>query len=615
MSKWKLFMQSDEGIEMKLFFEKLRRKIMNINSKEKGKAVLVINTRKGYWIYKLYEKYFWNDNDEVKVFSDRYIKKLTDFSEFEGKHIFVMDDTMTSGITLMETFRSLYENLDKNTVIQPIIFAIKENLEPDEKAQNTSDESESAFWNNLQYWNKSSSRDIGALCVSETMLLHDEGIPYVIDLPFLKDKEKEAEKTEFRVTLTKEQFEQFRKGTNEWNYYQNDFSIMDKLCFHGYICRLRDKKLDFVAERFALDYLIEGTYKETENGEIKIIFVPFVLASSYACRDIEALWEALLKVEGNRGQREDNVPDNLKQNYMIRKYRECVFALSFMVAERFIQYINNAFRIQLTFDMDIVKEHFSEEFLKKIQKMAVNNELYDNFLRFSMNYQKEDILWDTSVGIREVHKKKPYKKKLGYQWVEEQLLARKELFQNGSKSNDRDWQKKGVLLIEEVDAELENHFTFSSLEEKQIARSKIIVQMLTVSTCSNKLFLSSNGRCLHRGFRYGENSDLLLSSFDLYFYWAVVVLRELEKSERLSQSYIYMTLRLKRLYKELKIFDEKFTEDDFEKNANYYKNVINFPDRIENKQFFLHEFFQGRLSKQMVIIMGKVENVVREIIA
>lgn len=71
---------------------------------------------------------------------------------------------------------------------------------------------------------------------------------------------------------------------------------------------------------------------------------------------------------------------------------------------------------------------------------------------------------------------------------------------------------------------LSERFSFTDPTEERYELSNLIATFLLSSIFGSRLQISSDGKTIIKGFRYGENSDLALPFLNLVFYWAVVLM-------------------------------------------------------------------------------------------
>ena len=79
----------------------------NRNTEQTEKPILILITRKGYWLFRLlYDE--WCDESTVDlrifnqftIYSDRYLTKVIEPEIFEGKKVLIFDDIMVHGNNL-----------------------------------------------------------------------------------------------------------------------------------------------------------------------------------------------------------------------------------------------------------------------------------------------------------------------------------------------------------------------------------------------------------------------------------------------------------------------------------------------------------------------------------
>lgn len=626
MNAWKMFSENGNGILLKEFFLKLNQEIAGHTEPDSRGAVLILNTRKGYWIYKVFERGEKRKVRKIRVFSDRYTKKITDFSELEGKIIYLVDDTLTKGLSLLETYQMLAEVLD-SSLIYPIVFALNDEVKLNERINGTAG-LEREFWSKLQFYIEMVPEDINAFCLNETKLLHDEGIPFVIDLPFFKRESVDVENMNFQIKMTEEQFKVLQKGTDEWIFHRNEASftnIYDTLytdaakkfeyerglkIFQGFIIQLEDEKLLQATDMFVCDYIIEGTYTRDEEGNYLVVFIPFAIMNSLKITELDKLWDELKGTEFEEKPCEREV---LLLNEQVAKYRNCVYLLSLMVAFRFRKYIRETFEIELIYDYAIMEDHFPKSFINSIKNLERRQQIEENVI-YDRALKAGEVLQAFPIRVQnfeEAECKVCYSEEEALKKVLIKLMKKREEFWNEIRSSGETKFTEGeILTIEQIKDLLNKWFTYQSSSERRYALTRVVVTMLNTSVCSNKLRKSRDGSKMLRGLRYGENSDLLIPFFNAYLYWAVIVFSRKMSLSVLEAKYGYFMKTLREYFSDKGILGALVSEEDFELNQNYYQYLLKDTSRLYNKFRFLRPYLEGRIKKQETISMCEIEDFV-----
>lgn len=616
MTGWKQFAQTRHGSQLISFFHKLNAEIAEVTaSPDKPDGVLLLNTKKGYWLYKVFERE--EDVQSVAVFSDRYAQKLIDYSLFQKKLIYLVDDTLIHGNGLFDTYKLLVNKAgNKNEDIQyicPIVFALHEDINPKEKENNAKEKLEQMFWSSLQYYIKMTDQEIGDFCISVTDLLHSAGVPYVIDLPYLKDERCPDSTTNFEVVLTKEQFQELQKNTALWKFRWNSFHVREVNFLQGFVIHMENEPLLSAVQDCFIDFIVTGTYTEDTDGNIHIVFVPFAMAKSASIERIKLLWQVfadIIDIQPDYKLPDKDTDKETANRIWPRPFRECIYLLSMVIAERFKKHLKSLTDISLAYNYDIIEEHFPGNFAQRAQELEKKlstdpDSIYQKLLLLADSVPADKEMYNfakVNNFIKDVPEKEKYNQEKAYNIILDVIQEqRKNIFHD-----------KGLTLLEVDDIHrlLTERFFFENKNEERHALSQIIAAFLHSSVFGNRLQVSEDGKMIIKGFRYGENSDLALPFLNLGFYWAVVLTVDNIGKEKMRASYDRFVSNLGRMFEKTGLLGSYISEDDFQNNNKYFKNVIENNLHLYNKSFYFKPFYRGELPESDVKIMYKIEDFV-----
>ena len=605
MDAWSHFANETQyGVLVKEFFLKLSSEIAEVTADSNKKdGVLILNTKKGYWMYKVFEnKELTAPSSRFDVRSDRYIKQLADFAVLQDKLIYLVDDTLSNGNALLGTYELLAKRIDIKNIC-PIVFAISDKVDIEKKKLDSKGVALS-FWNKLKYFVKMSEGDMGLFCVHETKLLHQVGVPYVIGLPYLKEEgltEENEQEMKFQVNFTKEQFEKIQQESENWKFHFNTRMVDKELLLHGFIIQMLDEQLLVESREEILDLTVAGTYT-IEDEEIKVVFVPFAIVGSLDKNYLLNLYRTLFE--------DTNVTFSQDAEW-IGCYQECVYTLSTIVGECFIEHLEQITGIRLAYDYNILKDHFNESFKEKA-------EVFTNRIKNDLTLVKEKLMKINDYEFvrlnQESSDKETYSDQSAYDLVLNEVLKKRSDFLVKShlhKGRCVEWDS--VLEINKMRKLLDEKFLFSSKAERRFALSYPTISNLQASICSTRLIISRDGSKIEKGLRYGEISDLVLPFFDLGFYWAVLLLVEKIKDNDILIVYDQFAFGLKKKFVEWGVMGKKITEDDFENNKRYYKIVLENDLQLKNKYFYLQPYLQGNLNVEQNGLMSMIEDFVQDL--
>lgn len=613
MKTWNSFSETGYGYWLKAFFHKLNNEIAEASANSsKQEAILLLNTRKGYWMYKLFEREEPQLVKKIKLSSDRFIKKVCDFSQFEGKIVYLVDDTLSKGFSLLESYQLLLNFVDKKD-IYPVVFAVDSGLDFEDKKKNGTG-IEADFWNSIQYYVKMSEDEMGKFCLGEMEVLHSEGIPFVIDLPLLKDSKASCQMN-FQIVLTKEDFIALKnnKDRKSWQFHLNHDKEEEKEILKGFVIQHCDQRLFQISEEFAWDFLIEGTY--IEDGEyVYIVFIPFAILKSMNKDYLKSLWRTLFDgiCELNDDKKPENWIEDLEINYWIKMHRECVFFLSMLIGQRFRKYMEKSFKRELDYNFEIMVDHFEESFICCAQRLEkVLDDTESKILDRLENLTIKNLCHIEKKELGNGGEKQSFSESKAYKLCKKEILKRRDSYLETARIGRQDLT--AVLSLEEMRDLLDENFEFDTEDIRRYALTRVIVTMLNTSTCSNKVVARYDGDAVVRGFRYGENSDILLPFFNVYFYWAVLLFVEKVGRDSSSAAFDEFAAKLKKGFEELELLAGDFSEDDFNDNVNYYKKVLLEGRPLYNKYLFITPYFNGEMEGAKASYMRKITEFMEKI--
>lgn len=618
MNNWQKFVKEQYGNMIYEFFKKVNYEIADVRAdSEKKGAILLLNTKKGYWMYKVFEREEKQEVKRIEVCSDRYVKKIENFSRLKGKLIYLLDDTLSHGYSLLETYKLLANNIEEKYIC-PVVFALEDTVDLEKEKGCAEDKEAANFWTKLKFYTRMSEKDISKLSLKETELLHEEGIPFVIDLPYLKKSEVKDAEMNFEVILDGEQFRKLQNGNKMWVYHPISCEIEDINVLQGFVIQMKDELLLEKTKEFVYDLVIEGTYVKDEAGNARVVFIPFAILKSMTKAYLKQLHEILCgeereeAVEGKIQRREKR---NCSVNACVRYYRECAYVVSMMIAEYFMTYMEQFLGLKLSYDYRILREHFPENTIQKLEHLEKRLKSEPDILAKKMDCVrnlKNDYSEKRSIENRD-GKKVLYTAEQAHHLILKEIRARREKFiEKNEKGKEKPPKLEAIVSFEEMQKFLREHFVFESQEQERYALTRIIVTFFQASICSNQLLESADGKSMIKGARYGENSDLILPFFDLRFYWAVVLMVEKNGKKKTLEGYERFVNGLEQQYERFGLLKKDTALNQFIENKDYYRYVLKKDLQLYNKFFFLEPYFQGKLDKGETSFMENVEEFVQE---
>ena len=603
--------------------------------------VLFLITRKGYWAYKILMdesawtlleesgRFSWTaiKNGRKIIYSDRFVSKALYMENFAGKRVYIYDDTMTRGANIF----FYYGYMKKEKIeVTPIVYALsteypseqsKKMLEReyqrivrnDEDCQNAEKEAESCiedFNQALKYCRRLTPESLAEICVHETEMFKDSLCPLVIDLPILsRMKIKEGEYTQPAyinngrgVMFSKEQFRLLMEENDEWKFMDNQFPDNYLNNCSSYF------KMNTVGEIDALspvihDLIVKCKYKDI-GDDVKVVFVPFAIFRSMSFKDVGnvffALWENtgyrqyicefINKKTGERWKTKEDDDSDIttngriielmknNHNFCRNMFRSVIFCVSTYIGMEFMEYVKKKTGVELDYDRDFLKESFPTEFIDSFEK---DDKDYKNLFLKVPNVKRVSVCEHT-WGQNEV-------KKFAKKEMIEKSIRRKVI---DKKNNLGDNLLERVYTFESIEADLEKEYIFQNDQEKQDLLTMTLIDMLENSRLGNEIFVDNEKRVVYRGFRTGENSEILFYKNMEYFYAYIYAYYYFEK-DNYEEKYGQFIEKLEYYFISKKYIDQLLSREDFLFYAEYFGNLKGdrLAEQITNKKYVLKRYW------------------------
>lgn len=574
--------------------------------------ILIVVTRKGFWMYKIL-----TDNYQIKAnvnepyeYSDRYLTKALDRKFFEGKRVCLVDDTLTRGYSLFRNYCILKRYGAKS--VSPYVYAVstefpklgRQNVDQmqdivEEVYKRTPVLVEDGFPNMYEEFAQRTRGfrymtpdNISRLCLAETELFQQLLCPMVVNLPMMVNKPDGKIMTD-EIVMDKSRFYQFTQENDEWKFVPNRYvsgDPMDPLHeIKGYLdCDIECSYLVYsnpLVERLKKSFLhsmiVKCKYNITEDGMYHMALVPFAIVRSMEKKQLQRLFDTLLegtdyKEELNRKLEEDE-KDAFAWTAMVRAVISC---LSIYVGEKCKEYLKEIGITQVYYDEDIMKYNSEPLFRETIDDVISKNAISKWTEKLSEISLKERDRIEVPLG-----ENAPLMTDV-YNTVHNLVIGRNE---KDASEKSGDW-----ISIDEIENSLiEKKYRFASYDEFERCTTSIILAMLEISVFGNYLKITDT-EIIQRGFRHGENSQLLLPEGGRYCYICAealyIMAREQYSSKKLknfldgTEEYLFAS----------GILSGDHIQESFESYVKWFDN-----HKDDAKYYIMgKEFIFDRLSKQ-----------------
>ena len=128
-------------------------------------------------------------------------------------------------------------------------------------------------------------------------------------------------------------------------------------------------------------------------------------------------------------------------------------------------------------------------------------------------------------------------------------------------------------------------------DREQALATRLQLEALNKSILSNYLFFDERRRVVYRGYRYGENSELLLPYDARLYYRAVSTYYNIVRQKGYFKAFFFFDINFKEFLERNGWFGYLITERQFEFFSRYFRNL---PEKdlewqIDNKRYLLEE--------------------------
>lgn len=552
--------------------------------------------RSSYWLFLIFCAFRGWKIDKSKILSDRYVIKEYD-TRLVDANIALIDDTMMSGFALYRVFSKLRQWYPKLHMECMIIYCGIYKIDPQKISRNWEEEKEliSEFSSSIKYFLRANDETMGAFSFYATKLVQYAMVPYVVELPFLVNrkytdcyylddlgKNKDLERI---ITVAEDTFVQLTSTDSNWHYKDNSYLFPNGeeiKCGYFYYS---GAELRGIFGDYLLRSVVKCRYEYYDENNVRMIFTPFAI---FQCIDYEEAKNIALTLyretpyENFLQTAQDMIGSDHSQTdekFEVAVYRSIVYFVSEYIAKIFSDYVSEI-GISIGQNKSLLENHVSAEFINTVNDMALWEQ--EEFLKRLFRIRP----------VRHPVNQKQFNKNCIYQYEDKLNQTYRELY-NEIIRRKRKTQTIFSFTIEEMTEYLYANIEFPSIETLKDCLIGSLLRMLDQSILGNVLEL--NGRVISRGFRYGENSDVLIPFYNPYVFFALdlyymqIMEKAEDKEENRSKILIFLE-RLNSFFERRNYFDIIVEQEDFNRIRNYFHVSWSVMERnIVNKRFLLKE--------------------------
>lgn len=562
--------------------------------------IVILITKKSFWSYNVLSSEFGNDPDnDIEWLSDRYFQKIIDFSEYDGKTIVIVDDTMNTGVAIREFYKLMRGQCKKSKII-PIVCLLNGTYSQDE---HVTDQSYIEFHTDLRIMGNVQPAYVGKMCVFETEMFHDDLVSYIVDLPILEQKKSDGSWNR-KVSLPIETFQNMCKGNGQWTYYECNYKLIPGRDVKSGFFSLHSSFLNARLASFIMNLVVKVQYKENDKNEddgMQVVFTPFAILNSAKAVELESCFKALFNNSLYNKQLKKPQSADMVLNYYTAMYRAVVYCLSMYIGVKFIKFMNVNQELRLNNE-----KQFTREFYRSIDKLFPQKDNYKEFdelkflsrlLSVSAFTKVKNVEYDSfdNGEMKFIN----YSKEDWFAFLYEKIIF-----------NKRCVTDRKCFSSEEFEGEIGDKLAYDNKAEKTALLTQVLLEALNKSILSNYLCYDDRTKTIIRGYRYGENSELLLP-YDARIFYKGISIYYAKVKDRFFDYFAMFCSSFRNFLKRIGIFDYLMSERQFDFFVRYFGGIPEneIAAQIENKGYLLSDDY-CRQDNALKYVLSKIDSFV-----
>jgi hypothetical protein len=568
-----------EDFKNELFFSKL---LVFFNELFDGDSTVIFVSRKSYCLFLLLREKNVISVGNNPIYADRLIMKSFNPERYRGNKVYLVDDTISTGKHLAEVCEEVLKRTKYENIVLKVFAKEKSFNEPEYRKNFFKDNAEKI---NLEIKCEMDASDKLRFSSIETLLYHQENIPYFIELPYLAEKGSSKD----YIVLSRDEYKKLAEENDSWQFYKCDQLGYRQNIIENAVIIMKNDYSDSFPE-FIYDFVVRIQIVTNNDFSKNVIFSPFAILKSVKFEELEKyFFDIFDETEYAECIRKQKTLDekNYKALHYKTIYRAVVYAFSYYIGIRFTNYLeNNIVDKELIFQAKNDQYCYDEEFMNSVHDIFENG--YERFFLASYLYE----------GFSSVERRTnllPFLGKYGrlennFRTVYHFLWALfNELRENPSVISERDDELRKFLSIEELQEAISlNCFEKNSNIKDLLTRC--ICAMLEQSKIANEITYDEERTVVYRGFKFAENSEVVFDIAEKAFFAATFTYLRKVHEEKYKEKYEKFLSVLKEFFVHNNLLGNVITSDEFQIYSEIYrKQSSNNKSEQMNRLLFLIE--------------------------
>lgn len=345
------------------------------------------------------------------------------------------------------------------------------------------------------------------------------------------------------------------------------------------------------------DFVVKCKYRK-EEGQVRAVFVPFAIVRSFTYEDVWQCFKQLLEGTSYYEEIVDYVKSEemgldeavlMKMNHNHNFGRALVRAVIYVVS----MYIGSSFRERvelitgrrITIDKEIMKEHTVPGFIRSVEEMWNSFDSNQYRLRLMMCSKTKKV---SAINSEENDRKirEPGTDEIVGDYIQFRMIS---LNKSAKKVKDT------ILTMETIEEELDSRYYFEDDTQRKNIITKNILTLMEDSRMGNEIILDNESGVLYRGFRKGENSEVIFSRGFLWMYAYAFALFYTKGVNGYLDNIRKVMRKAELWFREEDYIPNLLTESEWRLYQNYFLQMEDPHEQILNKKGLLNSYRYGSM--------------------
>lgn len=579
----------------------------NITANKNSDIVFV--SRKAYCLFLLMREKKVVTFDGFYIYTDRAVASRNMPLGNENKMVILVDDTIRTGDNLYEACLEVVKKTDYK-LVNLEVFLGDEDFDENEfgnkiaKLQNT-------FLGKLINFKlfldhaKLGLMDIDIASMRfkfsaiETLLFHENGIPYCAELPILGEKLDGRINSSYEMLFTNRQYQMLQEDDGWWKFLKCDQMGYRQKKIENAIFIMKDGPFYGAMPEFIHDFVIRAQINKKADGKVGIVFSPFAILKSVKYNELEDFFFHIFRnTSYARSMQNKKIAQSVDfgSNYYKVIYRAIVYVYSYCAGYIFKSYLEQVTNKQIEFQEKDNIYCYEPAFISSVKAIFMNgvNDLFLNTYLFKGFTDVENIVNVSNITSKYGRISNTYSGVYYFLWSTFNDLKR-------ARGINTSIGKKSFLSLEELQEAIykssSGSFDFDVLKDTFTA---CLCAMLEQSKITNEFYFDEEHQIVYRGFKYAENGEATFELQEKIMFIAVraylmkliergFTQKEIEEDFLNSQRYRIFLLMLQDWLLRNNLWNTIITPEAFSMYSEHYrKSIIDICEKldflVENKK-------------------------------